>query len=394
MADKARVAALRCDPRSEDHEVARTIDRAADLVGGIEKIFAGKRKVIVKPNIGTDDVRLHLGRQVALTDPSVLRATVALIRRYFDGDLVIGEATTGSSCHDIYRRVGHNLDEFGVRVVDLKDGPFVEFPLPAGLMFNRYFMSHEFVDADLIVSVAKMKSHLSTGATLCLKNLFGMTPVAQYGTPRRYLHAPVRLPRVLVDVAQLFPPSLCVIDGLVGADEREWHGPPMEPGVIVLGNNVVATDATAMRLMGMDPELDYTAFPYYFDRNPIVLAANAGLGSPAPSDIEVLGDVPTKPLLAFTVGREQSAQIQDIRESVAGEVDTFLRERARLLKTDQGRYAAMANGEVVALADSVDGFGSRAALTSKLGSSARGILIKQVLPPEQEDERLDVYQTV
>jgi len=382
-----------CDARSTDEEVAQAIFRAADDVGGVADIFAGKRKVMIKPNIGTNDVRLHLGRQVALTDPSVLRATVRLIRQHFDGEIVVGEATTGHRCQDVYARVGHDLDDLGVRVVDLKDGPFVELPLPTGLMFNRYVVARELAESDVVVSVAKMKSHLSAGATLCLKNLFGMTPTHRYGSPRNYLHAPVRLPRVLADVAQLFPPSLCVVDGLVGQTGREWHGEPVETGLVMVGRNVVATDATAMRLMGMDPELDYGAFPYHFDRNPIVLAAEAGLGSPAADDVDVRGDVPLATRQQFTVDRAPTDEFVRIRRSLALEVERFQSKRDALVAEHRGRFVAMADGELLGVADTVGGLGNRDELLRKYGRG-QGILLKQVLPLEEEDERLDVYQTV
>jgi uncharacterized protein (DUF362 family) len=387
------VSIRRCDARATDAEVKAAIFAAAADVGGVERIFAGKRKVMIKPNIGTNDVRLHLGRQVALTDPSVLRATVELIRQHFDGEIVIGEATTGHRMVDVYAAVGHQLDDLGVRLVDLKDGPFVELPLPTGLMFNRYAVAKELAESDVIVSVAKMKSHLSAGATLCLKNLFGMTPTHRYGSPRNFLHAPVRLPRVLADVAQLFPPSLCVVDGLVGQDGREWHGQPVETGLVMVGTNVIATDATAMRLMGMDPEGDYGAFPYHFDRNPIVLAAEAGLGSPAAADIEVRGDVELARRHQFTVERAKSDEFDRIRHSIAEEVERFQSQRADLVRRYHGQYVAMLGGEVALSGDSMASLGNRDALLKKIGRD-QGILIKQVLPAEQEEERLEVYSSL
>jgi len=388
---KEPVSIRACDPRATDEEVAQAVFRAAEDVGGVADLFAGKRKVMIKPNIGTNDVRLHLGRQVALTDPSVLRATVRLIRRHFDGEIVVGEATTGHRCQDVYARIGHKLDDLGVRVVDLKDGPFVELPLETGLMFDRYVVAKELAEADAVVSVAKMKSHLSAGATLCLKNLFGMTPTHRYGSPRNYLHAPVRLPRVLADVGQLFPPALCVVDGLVGQTGREWRGEPVETGLVMVGRNVVATDATAMRLMGMDPELDYGAFPYHFDRNPIVLAAEAGLGSPASADVDVRGDVPLGVRQQFTVDRALTDEFARVRRSLAEQVEVYERRRDELVREHRGKFVALADGELLGVADTVGGLGNRDEMLKKFGRD-HGILLKQVLPREDEDERLEVYQ--
>jgi len=386
---KPRVAIRRCTADATSDEVRGHLAGLFADLGGLSALLGRARKIMVKPNIGTDDVRTHLGHQVALTDPRVLRGTVAAIRAVSDAEIVIGEATTGSRCHDIYARIGHELSDLAVRVVDLKDGPFTTFPLPQGLMFDRYVMSREFVDVDAVVSIAKMKSHVSTGATLCLKNLFGMTPTVPYGSPRRYLHAPVRLPRVLVDIATLFPPVLSVIDGIVGQDGQEWHGTPNTPSVLVAGTNVVATDAVGMRLMGMDPTADYGVFPYHFDRNPLALAGGIDLGPVEIDSIEVTGNVPLTAQARFTVNRALSEETVRIQHDVGRQIEWFRGNRSDLLRRHAGQFVAIADGEVIARADSVDALGSRGAMGRRERSS--GILIKQVVPAEADAERLAVY---
>src|SRR5450756_308126 len=103
--------------------------------------------------------------------------------------------------------------------IEPNEPPYVEVAVPGTpLMFSRYQFSAELMSCDAFVSLAKLKSHLSAGATLCLKNLFGLPPTPVYGRPRRYLHAPIRLPRAIADEGQIFRPILHVIDGLVGQD--------------------------------------------------------------------------------------------------------------------------------------------------------------------------------
>src|SRR5581483_3651396 len=141
------------------------------------------------------------------------------------------------------------------------------------------------------------------------------------------------------------------VDGLVGQTGREWHGEPVETGLVMVGRNVVATDATAMRLMGMDPELDYGAFPYHFDRNPIVLAAEAGLGSPASADVEVRGDVELARQYQFTVERPLTDEYEKLRRSLANEVERFQSKRDELVSRHNGQFVAMLGGEVALAAD-------------------------------------------
>src|SRR5690242_20210301 len=217
MAENAIVSVVQCDAEASDAKVAERLAHAADLMGGVGDMFVGKRKVYIKPNLGITDVRLHAGRQVALADASVVRGTVDLIRRYYGGEIILGDASTGMPCREVYEAIGLDraLSGYDVRQVELNDGPFEDWTVPgAPAMFSRYAFSEELRGVDAVVSIAKLKSHVSTGATVCLKNLFGMTPCPVYGTPRRYLHASIRLPRVLVDVGAIFPPVLNIVDAL------------------------------------------------------------------------------------------------------------------------------------------------------------------------------------
>ncbi|HEX5416316.1 MAG TPA: DUF362 domain-containing protein [Chloroflexota bacterium] len=396
MAEQAVVSVVRCDAEASDRKVAERIGHAAKLMGGVAEMFADKRKVYIKSNLGITDVRLHAGRQVALADASVVRGTVELIRRYYAGEIILGDASTGMPCREVYEAIGLDRALVGldVRLVELNEGRFSEWAVPGDpAMFSRYLFSDELQGVDAVVSIAKLKSHLSTGATVCLKNLFGMTPCPIYGTPRRYLHAPIRLPRVLVDVGAIFPPVLNVVDALVAQDGREWGGRPVQTNALIVGNNVVATDATAVRLMGNDPLADYGTPPYLFDINPLPLAHRHGLGPIDAAEISVRGDEVNLGH-HFAVDRSWSPELDHARTDVALQMRTYLRERNDLLRGVEGKFAVLANDNVVDVLDSVDALPRRAELAAKIGREDAGILIKQVLPAEAEPERMEIYEEI
>src|SRR5437899_1941675 len=106
LANRPTVAVVRCDAQASDAVVTERLFAAAALMGGVAEMFRGKKKVYIKPNLGITDVRYHAGRQVALADASVVRATVELIRRYYDGELLLGDASTGMPCRDVFNAVG------------------------------------------------------------------------------------------------------------------------------------------------------------------------------------------------------------------------------------------------------------------------------------------------
>jgi uncharacterized protein (DUF362 family) len=397
MPERPVVSIVRCDAEASNATVERRLFEAAALMGGVADMFRGKKKVYVKPNLGITDVRYHAGRQVALADASVVRATIELIRRHYDGELILGDASTGMPCRDVFNAVGldRELAGLSVRLIELNEGDFDDWDVPGRpAMFARYAFNRELRGVDAVVSIAKLKSHVSTGATVCLKNLFGMTPCPIYGTPRRYLHAPIRLPRVLVDVGAIFPPVLNVVDGLVAQDGREWDGRPVQTNVLIVGNNVVATDATAIRLMGNDPAADYGTAPYLFDANPLPLAHAHGLGPIAASEIDMRGDDVSDLAHHFSVDRSWSPELDNARTDVAVQMRAYLRERDELLRHAENKFAVLADDGVIDVLDSVDSLPRRAEVAAKLNREDAGILVKQVLPAELEPERLDVYERI
>jgi uncharacterized protein (DUF362 family) len=110
------------------------------------------------------------------------------------------------------------------------------------------------LEADLIVSMPKLKTHHWAGLTCGMKNLFGVVPGAVYGWPKNVLHFK-GIDRSILDLTALVSPALTIVDGVVG---MEGDGPIMgsakPAGVVILGCDPVAVDATAARVMALRPE--------------------------------------------------------------------------------------------------------------------------------------------
>jgi uncharacterized protein (DUF362 family) len=202
-------------------------------------------------------------------------------------------------------------------------------------VFPAFQLNHSYEDCDFFVSLAKMKNHEEMGLTLCIKNLFGITPLGVYGNRETVFHygqvqapsgAPTeldpksnryegwRLPRVLVDILGARPVDLAIVDGIVSmvAGEGPWvlGSKPCHPGTLVVGRNVVNTDSVAAACMGYNPRAGRHEAPYRVYKNPkdhppeqlkpgdetfqyadntVLLAEAAGLGSADLANIDVRG---------------------------------------------------------------------------------------------------------
>ena len=174
-------------------------------------------------------------------------------------------------------------------------------------------------------------------------------------------------------------------------DEREWGGPPVRMDVVLAGGNVVATDAVATRIMGHDPAADFGTPPYLFDRNPLKLAAEAGLGPVAPDGYELVGDDLERFRRQFRVARDGFAESAQLRRSVAAQALRYLEDRDDLLPQYAGRHIAYAGGRVIAHAATVDELGTRTELAARAGREAGGVFLKKVEAAAADPECMEVY---
>jgi uncharacterized protein (DUF362 family) len=106
---------------------------------------------------------------------------------------------------------------------------------------------------DWIISVPKMKTHHWAGVTLSMKNLFGLMPGIVYGWPKNALHYS-GIHRCILDINATVRPHFAIVDGVTGMEgDGPIMGTPKEAGVIVMGRDLAAVDATGARIMGVDP---------------------------------------------------------------------------------------------------------------------------------------------
>ena len=100
----------------------------------------------------------------------------------------------------------------------------------------------------------KMKTHHWAGVTLSMKNLFGVLPGVCYGWPKNVLHH-AGITESILDINAAVKPHLAIVDGIIGMEgDGPIMGSPLHAGVLVMGSNLPAVDATTARLMDFAPK--------------------------------------------------------------------------------------------------------------------------------------------
>jgi uncharacterized protein (DUF362 family) len=337
-----------CQPQASNKEVvAKVADMLAQLPG-IDHHLGRAKRIFVKLNIGISQAPTYRGRPFDCVDSAVFAGLAAFLRNRTDAHILVGDGCDGIAPAEAARERGHMtiIKEAGFEFVNLHQPPHTRFVVPEPAMFRWYELSSALQEVDLFVSLAKMKSHSVCGVTLTMKNLFGLPPGPIYGSPRGALHSAIRLPRILADLDQIFRPEICLIDGIVGCNYAEWHdrGDPVAPGILIAGDNPVATDATAARFMGVDPTAPRGMPPFLHADNHIRLASDLGLGSIQHADIDLVGEMPAE--------RKPFSVLGAVETGTVAQAERARREHCRLAQQyfeDQDRYARDYLGEFVLL---------------------------------------------
>lgn len=267
------VALVRCE--DYDHEsVYKAVGRGLDLLGGASRFVSDGERVLLKPNLLVGSAP---GAAVT-THPAVFGA----VARHLAGagaHLSYGDSPGFGRPEGAARRAGiaDVAGELGIPFADFSNGR--EISAPEGRIVKRWFIAEGVLAADAVVSLPKMKTHALTRMTGAVKNQFGCIPGVRKGEFHARMPDIDRFAQMLVDLCAAVGPRLYVMDGIVA---MEGNGPrggdPRPVGVLLLSNDPIALDATACRLMGLDPTLVET----------IVLGQESSLGSW--DDVEVLGD--------------------------------------------------------------------------------------------------------
>jgi len=241
---KSPVAILRAKSYSDD--------LAARMYAGIQEcgLDARGKRVLLKPNLVEFD-----SATVINTDAMVVAAAYEVFQKLGAAKVVIGEGP------------GHRRDTLDLAddakyraTVSRFEDNFVDLNRDDVSTVRNFSQEKEFyfantiLGADLIVSLAKMKTHHWAGVTLSMKNLFGLVPGSVYGWPKNKLHY-IGIPESIVALNRLFRNTFAIVDGVVGMEGNgPIQGTPKPLGVLVMGRDLVAVDATCCRIMGVDPE--------------------------------------------------------------------------------------------------------------------------------------------
>ena len=229
---------------SSPREITR---KAVEKLGGIKSFVKRGNRVLIKVNICGGNPTIP----GSYTSPEVIDELVKMIREVGAEPSVVDSDMIWTKFVPVAEAEGWKkwAQQANVPLVNLAETEMVRFNFGEDSAIGIVPVSKKMVEADVIISVPTMKTHLLTNVTLGMKNMYGTFPEENKAKFHRF-----GIENVVYEVNKAFTPHLTVIDGTIGG---EAYGPlscsPVDFQTVIASNDVVAADAIACQLMGYDP---------------------------------------------------------------------------------------------------------------------------------------------
>ncbi|MDR4508404.1 MAG: DUF362 domain-containing protein [Candidatus Brocadiaceae bacterium] len=295
------VSIVKCD-NYELENVYQSIHKSLALINGIDHVVKPGMKVLLKINLLSSS---QPPERAVNTHPAVVRALVRIFQDDFGCEVSIGDSSgsvKNSSTFNAFRitRINDIAEETGAKIVNFDKDKYIDVHNKDYEVIDTFRIAKTMRTADFIVSVPKLKTHGLTQYTGAIKNMLGSIP----GNGKKNIHLiapkPTVFAKALVDIYQMVPPHLVIMDAIVG---MEGNGPnagqPKKAGLIVSSMDSVALDAVASTLIGFEP----MAIPT------IRFAHHRGLG---------IGELNTIRIAGETI---QDASVPDFKKPSSGAQD-------------------------------------------------------------------------
>ena len=254
--------------------VRQALDRSFEL---FPLEIQGKR-ILIKPNV----LRGSEAEEGIVTHPAMVRAVVEKVETMGPASIVVGD-NPGVFCY------GANEETFKkTGLMEAAKGYYQNIGNDSQKVdFNPDFMatvsiSRAVLEADIIISLPKFKTHGLTIITGAIKNSYGFLPGAQKAKLHKAAGSIERFHEMVVDVFRLRVPDLFLVDAVVGMEGNGPASPDLRDiGLILASDNGVALDAVMATMVGCEPgRLRF-----------LQKAKQAGLGDYDLSTIEVIGEL-------------------------------------------------------------------------------------------------------
>ncbi|MBD1856869.1 MULTISPECIES: DUF362 domain-containing protein [Leptolyngbya] len=229
-------------------ELRAALEALLEPLGGISSIVKPGDRVLLKPNLLTG---ARPGKE-CVTRPEIAYCVAKMVQEA-GGKPFLGDSPAFGSALGVAKASGY------LELTESLNLPIVEFKgkryETVGEEFNHLLLCKQAIEADVVINLPKVKSHMQLTVTMGVKNLFGCVP----GKMKAWWHMEAgkdqsRFGTMLVETARTIDPDLTIVDGIIG---HEGNGPsggePKDLGVLGASRDIFSLDRAIVDILQVDP---------------------------------------------------------------------------------------------------------------------------------------------
>jgi uncharacterized protein (DUF362 family) len=229
-------------------QLRQSLETLLEPLGGMAAFVKPGDRVLLKPNLLTGS----RPSKECVTRPEVVYCVAQMVQAA-GGKPFLGDGPAFGSAKGVAKANGY------LPLIDALNLPIVEFHgkryETVSAEFNHLLLSKEAIEADVVINLPKVKSHVQLTLTMGVKNLFGCVP----GKMKAWWHMEAgkdcdRFGEMLVETARAIAPDLTILDGILG---HEGNGPsggePRRLNLLAASSNVFALDRAIVDILNVDP---------------------------------------------------------------------------------------------------------------------------------------------
>lgn len=227
------------------------VDRLFELLD-LNKLIKPGIKVVLKPNL----LMKRTPEEATTTHPSLVSAVAEKALELGAASVLLAESPGGpytkASLNAIYQASGMIQASGEHRFSLNQDFTYRETACPQGKACKAFNVISPLLDADLVISLPKLKTHGMTGLSGAVKNMFGSVPGLQ--KPELHYRYPEQkdFTNMLIDLWECVHPAITIVDAV---EAMEGNGPsggsPKHTGLLFASQNPYALDLALARLINM-----------------------------------------------------------------------------------------------------------------------------------------------
>jgi uncharacterized protein (DUF362 family) len=225
-------------------DLRQSVAALLEPLGGMSAFVKPGDRVLLKPNLLTG----ARPTKECVTRPELVYCVAELVIAA-GGKPFLGDGPAFGSAHGVAQANGYLplMNELNVPIVEFKGARYKTISEE----FDHLLLSKEVMEADVVINLPKVKSHVQLTLTMGVKNLFGCVP----GKMKAWWHMEAgkdeaRFGQMLVETARTISPNLTILDGIIGHEgSGPSNGEPRELGILAASANVFALDRSIVDLL-------------------------------------------------------------------------------------------------------------------------------------------------